>query len=66
MIALYINGRQESVAAGSSVADLLRQLAADEAVVVAVNEQFVPRNLHREQLLQAGDQVELLSPMEGG
>jgi sulfur carrier protein len=48
------------------VADLLRQLAADEAVVVAVNEQFVPRNLHREQLLQAGDRVELLAPMEGG
>lgn len=66
MIELSINGRQDSVPAGTSVADLLRQLAADEAVVVAVNERFVPRNLHREQLLQEGDQVELLSPMEGG
>jgi sulfur carrier protein len=66
MISLYINGRQDAVAVGTSVADLLRQLAADEAVVVAVNEQFVPRNLHREQLLQAGDRVELLAPMEGG
>ncbi|MET1254449.1 sulfur carrier protein ThiS [Aliikangiella maris] len=33
---------------------------------VAVNEQFIPRSQHSQQVLQEGDSIELVVPMQGG
>ncbi|OGT35377.1 MAG: thiamine biosynthesis protein ThiS [Gammaproteobacteria bacterium RIFCSPHIGHO2_12_FULL_37_14] len=33
---------------------------------VAVNQSFIPRALHEQTLLQQGDVIEIISPMQGG
>lgn len=66
-ISITLNGQPRTVAAGSTLADLLKQIGqAPEAVATAVNARFVPRPARAECVLAAGDEVMLFQPIVGG
>lgn len=66
MIEITINGDIHSIQAETCLADIIAHFAPTEATVAAVNEVFVPRSRHSAHILENGDCVELLTPMEGG
>jgi sulfur carrier protein len=67
MIAITVNGQAREVAEGSTLADLVAQLAASpQALATAVNGDFVPRDVRAAHLLHAGDQVFTFQPITGG
>lgn len=63
---LIVNGQPRTVAEGATVADLLALLEAVPPFAVAVNTQFVPAARHAGHQLNAGDRVEVISPVTGG
>jgi thiamine biosynthesis protein ThiS len=66
-IAVRVNGQILQVPAGSSVADLLRQLALPPThVAVEHNLQVVPRAEHAARALADGDRVEIVTFVGGG
>jgi sulfur carrier protein len=51
----------------ATVTGVLRELALDDAVVAtAVNGQFVARAARSASVLNAGDAIEIVAPMQGG
>ncbi len=67
MIPITVNGQPREVPAGSSLADLVAQLAdTPQALATAVNQEFVARDARAARLLQAGDQVFTFQPITGG
>jgi sulfur carrier protein len=62
---LSVNGESVEVAA-TTIAALLAELAYDGKVATALNEKFVPASHRDTAILQAGDRVEILAPMQGG
>lgn len=63
---LIVNGQPRTLPEGASVAALLVELAARPPFAVAVNTVFVPAAHHATHQLQAGDRVEVISPVTGG
>lgn len=63
---LSVNGAPRTLPEGTSVADLLAEMAAKPPFAVAVNTRFVPAPSHATHILQAGDRVEVISPVTGG
>ena len=50
-----------------SLLELVKQHTTDEqACAIAVNDEFVPRSEYHSTLLNDGDRIELLVPMQGG
>ena len=67
MIPITVNGQPREVSAGSSLADLVAQLAdSPQALATAVNQEFVARDTRAARILQAGDQVYTFQPITGG
>ena len=67
MIPSTVNGQPREVPAGSSLADLVAQMAdTPQALATAVNQEFVARDARAARLLQAGDQVFTFQPITGG
>jgi sulfur carrier protein len=67
MIAITVNGQTREVAEGSTLADLVAQLAASpQALATAVNGDFVARDVRAAHLLKPGDQVFTFQPITGG
>ena len=66
MIEITVNGERHAIQLDTTLASVIAQLAQPDATVAAVNEVFVPRSRHSEHVLESGDRVELLAPMEGG
>ncbi len=67
MIPITVNGQPREVPAGSSLADLVAQLAdTPQALATAVNQEFVARDARAARLLQAGHQVFTFQPITGG
>lgn len=67
MIPITVNGQPREVPAGSSLADLVAQMAdTPQALATAVNQEFVARDARAARLLQAGDQVYTFQPITGG
>ncbi len=67
MIAITVNGQAREVAEGSTLADLVAQLAASpQALATAVNGDFVARDVRAVHLLKPGDQVFTFQPITGG
>jgi thiazole synthase len=65
-IALTVNGRRQTVAAGT-VGDLVRTLGLDpRRIAVEVNRELVPRTRHAEHMLKEGDEVEVVTLVGGG
>ena len=67
MISITVNGQPREVPEGSSLADLVAQLAdTPQALATAVNQEFVARDARARCVLQAGDQVYTFQPITGG
>jgi thiazole synthase len=66
-IRIILNGNEHSIDEGASVADLIRTLKLrPEHVAVERNRDLVSRKIHAETILQAGDQVEIVTLVGGG
>ena len=66
-IQIHVNGEGRSVAGGTSVAALLRQLGLDgRTVVVELNRQIIRRTEIEDVVLESGDRVELVHFVGGG
>ena len=64
---LLVNGQEESVESSMTVQAFLVNRGQDpKAVAVAVNEEFIPRTRFDKTLLQHGDSLEVVAPMQGG
>jgi sulfur carrier protein len=67
MISITVNGQPREMPEGSSLADLVAQLAdTPQALATAVNQEFVARDARAARVLQAGDQVYTFQPITGG
>ena len=63
---VIVNGRQTDIAA-TNLDRLLDELDYDDTnVAVAVNSQVVPRARWAETNLASGDQIEIITPRQGG
>ena len=63
---ILINLQPHELPDGASVADALAAMQAKPPYAVAVNTVFIPAPQHPHHLLQAGDKVEVISPVTGG
>ncbi len=64
---IRVNGAAITVAAGSSVDDVVRRLGLPaDGVATAVNAEFVARGVRRTRLLRDGDRIDCLQPIVGG
>ena len=66
MMQILINNQPTDMPEGVSIAQVLAQLQPRPPFAVAVNTQFVPKGRYEQQLLQAGDKVEVIAPVTGG
>ena len=62
---VLVNGEAKQVSSQTLQA-LLQELAFEGDFAVAVNSEFVPRSLYSDQIINAGDQIDVLSPIAGG
>jgi sulfur carrier protein len=60
-----LNGRTIETSA-TTLAELMEQEIDPRTVATALNGEFVPRSRYASQQLEAGNQLEILSPMQGG
>ena len=64
---VVVNGNQQAVPDGATVADVVRVVTSvARGVAVAVNGEVVPRAGWRGAALRDGDQVEVLTAAQGG
>lgn len=63
---VLINQQAFDLPEGATVADALAAMQARPPYAVAVNTVFVPATEHPHHRLQAGDRVEVISPVTGG
>lgn len=63
---ILINQTPHELPDGATVADAITAVAARPPFAVAVNSVFVPNTRYAEQMLLAGDRVEIISPVTGG
>jgi sulfur carrier protein len=64
---LTVNGTEQDVAAGVTVATLLATLALRrDGVAVALNDDVVPRAEHATRTLNDGDRLEIIVAVAGG
>lgn len=64
---IEVNGRREQIPAGSTIADLIVQLAlGDQRCAVEVNRELIRRDRHKSHVLKAGDRVEVVTLVGGG
>ena len=66
-ITIAVNGESRQVPSGSTISDLLRLLALDQArLAVEHNRRVVPRAEHAAARLNHGDAVEIVTFVGGG
>jgi thiamine biosynthesis protein ThiS len=66
-ITVSVNGEARQVPAGSTISDLLRTLALDNArLAVEHNRRVIPRAEHSAARLEDGDAVEIVTFVGGG
>lgn len=63
---IFINQIPHELPEGATVADAVAALQARPPFAVAVNTTFVPNTRYAAHALQAGDRVEIISPVTGG
>lgn len=69
MIQIKVNGETVRCMANTlqeAIDDLLKSRCITEGFAAAVNGGFVPKAHYAETILLDGDEVEILSPMQGG
>ena len=63
---LTVNKVSLEVKQGSSLSDLVLQVAPTPPFAVAVNMQFVPKSAYASTALCEGDSIEVIRPVTGG
>jgi sulfur carrier protein len=64
---VQVNGESREVPAGTTVADLVADLAsAGQRFAVEVNEELVPRSTQADRSLADGDRIEVVHAIGGG
>ncbi|PLZ01357.1 thiamine biosynthesis protein ThiS [Burkholderia sp. WAC0059] len=63
---IHINQKPLSLPDGATVADALTAYGARPPYAVALNGDFVARAQHAGRVLQAGDRLDVVSPVAGG
>lgn len=66
---IWLNGREEELGDSRKLDALLARLgfsAGEQGVAVAVNEEVIPRHLWGEWVVNPGDRVEVVRPVQGG
>ena len=64
---IQLNGQTLNLAQAVSISALLKEYGLDQRrVAVEVNGHIVPKSLHAQTMLQAGDRIELVHAMGGG
>lgn len=67
MLTIYLNDQAHTWPQPITLADFLTQHGYDHGhFAVALNRQFLPRVQHSHTLLQSGDTVDIITPMQGG
>ncbi|MDE1180677.1 sulfur carrier protein ThiS [Paraburkholderia sp.] len=63
---IQINQKPLTLPEGATVADALTEFGARPPFAVALNGDFVARGQHAARALQAGDKLDVVSPVAGG
>lgn len=63
---IEINQRPAQAPQGSTLAELLSSQGFTPPYAVAINTRFVPRSAYAQTHLQAGDRIEVITPVTGG
>ena len=63
---LFINGEAKYFSCSTLSAVMEQEGWYERKAAVAVNGQFVPKGQHMDVALKDGDQLEILTPMQGG
>ncbi|WP_042269678.1 sulfur carrier protein ThiS [Paraburkholderia heleia] len=63
---IHINQKPITLPEGATVADALAAFGARPPFAVALNGDFVARTQHDARSLQAGDRLDVVSPVAGG
>lgn len=67
MITILFNGKEKSISPAMTLTDFITALAyAPGTFAVAVNDVFVHRGDYAKKIIQAGDRIEIVMPMQGG
>ena len=69
MMTLLFNNTSVTVEEFLSLKTFLKEVAnlqGEEGYAVMVNQQFVPKARHESTVLNAGDAIQLITPMQGG
>ena len=67
MISISVNNERRECEASLALAELLPAWGFEcEKIAVAINGDFVPRSRYGSLHLNAGDQVDVLAPVQGG
>ena len=66
-VEIIVNGQTRRIAEGATIFELLNELdLAKKYVAVEVNRELVPKKLHAERRLAAGDKLEIVTLVGGG
>jgi thiamine biosynthesis protein ThiS len=66
-VEIIVNGQTRQIGEDTTIAQLLEELdLAKKYVAVEVNRQLVPKKLHAEHRLAAGDELEIVTLVGGG
>lgn len=63
---ILINGTERTTDASSIEELLLEQGYEPQGIAVALNGEFVPKSTYAETRISAADDIEVVSPMQGG
>ncbi len=64
---IIVNGKPESIAENSNLTDLINHLTlGGSRIAVELNREIVPHSNYKSQVLQDGDNVEIVQAIGGG
>lgn len=67
MIHIRINSEIHTLEKSSSLLELLKaQGYVNNHIAVALNGSFISKSLYQKTIIQSGDAIEIVSPMQGG
>jgi sulfur carrier protein len=67
MTSITVNGKAEALTGQPTITEMLRELGlAQKRVAVELNRDIIPRSLHGEIRLKAGDRIEIVQAIGGG
>ncbi|MBD3792846.1 MAG: sulfur carrier protein ThiS [Campylobacterales bacterium] len=67
MITVSINGERKEIKEGLNIKELIKALGyTTSGFAIAINTTFVPIAKYLETIIKAGDEIDILAPVQGG